>query len=98
MPIRRGICYIVHVIRKKVEVTAFLFRRVLDISCTEHVTNEELLATITKGVKHYEEKKRTLRWYRHVTGDWTIKAHPPRYRSRWKNKGNTEKEMDGQHR
>ena len=49
-------------------------RRVLGISCTEHIyiTNEEVHATITKHVKHYEEllttlKKRKLCWYGHVT-------------------------------
>ena len=48
------------------------FRRVLGISYKEHATNEEVRATTTKRVKHYEEllttaEKRKLHWYGHVT-------------------------------
>ena len=48
------------------------FRTVLGISYTEHITNEEVGATITKHARHYEEllaimKKRKLYWYGQVT-------------------------------
>ena len=48
------------------------FRRLLGISYTEHVTNEEARRTISQHVKDYEDllttvKKRKLKWYGHVT-------------------------------
>ena len=48
------------------------FRRILGISYTDHVTNEEILKTIAQHVGHYDDplttgKKRKLRWYGHVT-------------------------------
>ena len=53
--------------RKILAVEMRCFRRVLGISYTEHITNEEVRATITKHVKQYEElltttKKRKLHW------------------------------------
>ena len=56
-------------------------------------------------MKHYQElltivKKRKLQWYGHVTtvvldkSQWPIEDHPPRYRSRWKKKGQVEKWTD----
>ena len=48
------------------------YRRVLGISYTEHITNEQVCTTITKHIKHYEEllktvKKRKLQWNGYVT-------------------------------
>jgi hypothetical protein len=48
------------------------YRRLLGISYTEHVSNEEVCKTITQHVSHYEEllatvKKKKLKWYGHVT-------------------------------
>ena len=50
----------------------YCFRRVLGISYREHITDEQVHASITKHIKHYEEllttvKKRELRWYGHLT-------------------------------
>ena len=49
-----------------------VFRRILGILYTDHVTNEEVRRTISQHVKHYEDllttvKKRKLKWYGHVT-------------------------------
>ena len=48
------------------------FRRLLGISYTDHITNEEVRRTISQHVSQYEDllttvKKRKLRWYGHVT-------------------------------
>ena len=73
------------------------FRRVLGISYTEHIRNEEMRAVIVKHVKlhrraadQHEEKKTTLVLARDKS-QWPIEDHPPRYHSRWKMKGQTEK-------
>ena len=47
-------------------------RRLLGISYSDHITNEEIRQAVTQQVKHYEDllttaKKRKLRWYGHVT-------------------------------
>ena len=75
--------------------------RVLGISYTEHITIEAVRATITKHTERYEEllttaKKTTMVWSCDKTR-WPIKDRLPRYSSRWKKKGQAEKEMDGQH-
>ena len=48
------------------------FRRLLGISYTDHVTNEEVRNTIRQHIDRYEDlltivKKRKLKWYGHVT-------------------------------
>lgn len=48
------------------------YRRILGISYTDHITNDEIRKIITQHVGHYEDllttvKKRKLRWYGHVT-------------------------------
>ena len=47
-------------------------RRLLGISYTDHITNEEVRQIVMKHVKNYEDlltkvKKRKLEWYGHVT-------------------------------
>ena len=58
--------------RKVAAVEKRCFRKILGISYTDHVTNEEIRKTIAQHVGHCEHlltavKKRTLRWYGHVT-------------------------------
>ena len=60
-------------LQKKIQAVEMrCFRRVLGISYTDHVTNEEVRRTITQHVKNYEDllttvKKRKMKWYGHVT-------------------------------
>ena len=79
-------------------------RRVFGISYTEHTTNEAALATISKHLKHYEDRDaynrqetKTAMVWSCDKSQWPIEDRPPRYSSRWKKKGQAEKEMDGQH-
>ena len=63
--------------RKIQAVEIRCFRRILGISYTDHITNEEVRRTISRHVKHYEDllktvKKRKLKWYRHVTRSSTL--------------------------
>ena len=58
--------------RKIAAVDLRCFRRILGISYTDHVTNEETRKTIAQHVGHCEDlltsvKKKKLRWYGHVT-------------------------------
>ena len=58
--------------RKIQAVEMRCFRRLLGISYSDHVTNEEVRRMISQHVKHYEDllttvKKRKLKWYGHVT-------------------------------
>ena len=59
-------------LQKKIQAVEMrCFRRVLGISYTEHITNEEVRRTIRQHISQYEDllttvKKRKLRWYGHV--------------------------------
>ena len=60
-------------LQKKIQAMELrCYRRLLGISYKDHITNEEILKTITKHVNNYENllttvKKIKLRWYGHVT-------------------------------
>ena len=48
------------------------FRKLLGISCRDHITNEEVKARIGNAIGPYEDllttvKRRKLKWYGHVT-------------------------------
>ena len=48
------------------------YRRLLNISCKDHVTNEEVRRKIQAAIGEYDElwtlvKKRNLRWFGHVS-------------------------------
>ena len=48
------------------------YRRILCISCKDHVTNEEVRAKIQQAIGPYEDlltivKRRKLQWYGHVS-------------------------------
>ena len=77
-------------------------RRVLGISHTEHITNEAVRANITKHMKRYEELPTTVKKKKAAMvsscdkREWPVEDSPQRYSSRWKKKGQAEKEKDGQ--
>ena len=60
-------------LEKKIQATEMrCFQRLLDISDGDHVTNEEVRNTIRLAIGPYEDlittvRKRTLRWYGHIT-------------------------------
>ena len=48
------------------------YRKILRISCKDHVTNEEVIAKIRQAIGPHEdiltiEKRRKLQWYGHVS-------------------------------
>ena len=59
---------------RKIQATEMrYFQRLLGISCSHHVTNEEVRNRIRQATGPYEDllttvKKRKLRWYGHTTG------------------------------
>ena len=60
-------------LERKIQATEIrCFRRLLGISCRDHVTNEEVRNTISHAIAPYEDlittvRKRKLRWYGHIT-------------------------------
>ena len=47
------------------------YRKILNISCKDHVTNEEVRAKIQQAIRPHEDltiaKRRKLQWYGHVS-------------------------------
>ena len=48
------------------------FRKLLSISCRDHITNKEVKTRIESAIRPYEDllismKRRKLKWHRHVT-------------------------------
>ena len=60
-------------LQRKIQATEMrCFRRLLGISYTDHVTNEEVRSRVKQHMSHYEDllstvKRRKLKWYGHVT-------------------------------
>ena len=76
------------------------YRRLLNISYKDHVTNEEVRRKIQAAIGEYDElltlvKKRKLRWFGHVF--WFSKDNPTGHSERKKKKRQTEEEVGRQY-
>ena len=77
------------------------FRKLLGISYTDHITNEEIKARIGNDIGPYEDvlilmKRRKLKWYGHVTRSSGL-AKTTGSSSRKETKRQTEETMGRQH-
>ena len=80
------------------------YRRLLNISYKDHVTNEEVRRKIQAAIGEYDElltlvKKRKLRWFGHVPCFkvfWFSKDNPTGHSERKKKKRQTEEEVGRQ--
>ena len=79
------------------------YRRLLNISYKDHVTNEEVRRKIQAAIGEYDElltlvKKRKLRWFGHVArAFWFSKDNPTGHSERKKKKRQTEEEVGRQY-
>ena len=79
------------------------YRRLLNISYKDHVTNEEVRRKIQAAIGEYDElltlvKKRKLRWFGHgLKVFWFSKDNPIGHSERKKKKRQTEEEVGRQY-
>ena len=79
------------------------YRRLLNISYKDHVTNEEVRRKIQAAIGEYDElltlvKERKLRWFGHVSRSfWFSKDNPTGHSERKKKKRQTEEEVGRQY-
>ena len=75
------------------------YRRLLNISHKDHVTNEEVCRKIQAAIGEYDElltlvKKRKLRWFGHVKDFWFSKDNPTGHSERKKKRGRQKKRWE----
>ena len=78
------------------------YRRLLNISYKDHVTNEEVRRKIQAAIGEYDElltlvKKRKLRWFGHVSRSSGLAKIPTGHSERKKNKRQIEEEVGRQY-
>ena len=78
------------------------YRRLLNISYKDHVTNEEVRRKIQAAIGEYDElltlvKKRKLRWFGHVSRSSGLAKNPTGHSERKKKKRQTEEEVGRQY-
>ena len=78
------------------------YRRLLNISYKDHITNEEVRRKIQAAIGEYDElltlvKKRKLRWFGHVSRSSGLADNLTGHSERKKKKGQTEEEVGRQY-
>ena len=80
------------------------YRRILRISCKDHITNEEVHAKIQQAIRQHKdlliiEKRRKLKWYGHVSrSSGLAKIILQGNSERGENMRQTEEEVGRQHK